>query len=341
MIEQKAFTWRDALLLAAFTLLILLAAVTVGSVALPINETLDALWRAARGQATEGMTASILLSIRLPRVLCVALTGAALSMSGASMQGLLRNPLADGSTLGVTSGAALGAVFAIFTGLGQTVPGGTMGMAMLFSLFSLLSILSLSFAIDKSFSTNTIILLGVIFSMFAGSLISLLMAFSGNKLHTITFWTMGSLSGAGYGDALILLAALMVCGGAMMAVRSELNAFAIGEENALHIGISIRRVKLLVMVSVSCLIGVAVSIGGSIGFVGLIIPHMVRLLYGPDHQRLLPVSGFFGAGFLMLCDLAARTIVSPLELPLGVVTSLVGTVVFITIFFRQRKGGRA
>lgn len=341
MIEQKAFTWRDALLLAALTLLILLAAVTVGSVALPINETLDALWRAARGQATEGMTASILLSIRLPRVLCVALTGAALSMSGASMQGLLRNPLADGSTLGVTSGAALGAVFAIFTGLGQTVPGGTMGMAMLFSLFSLLSILSLSFAIDKSFSTNTIILLGVIFSMFAGSLISLLMAFSGNKLHTITFWTMGSLSGAGYGDALILLAALMVCGGAMMAVRSELNAFAIGEENALHIGISIRRVKLLVMISVSCLIGVAVSIGGSIGFVGLIIPHMVRLLYGPDHQRLLPVSGFFGAGFLMLCDLAARTIVSPLELPLGVVTSLVGTVVFITIFFRQRKGGRA
>ncbi len=340
MIEQKAFTWRDALMLTVLTLMILLAAVTVGSVALPLKETLSTLWYALQGKATEGMASSILLNIRLPRVLCVALTGAALSLSGASMQGLLRNPLADGSTLGVTSGAALGAVFAIFSGIGQSV-GGTMGMAMLFSMLSLLSILSLSYAMDKSFSTNTIILMGVIFSMFAGSLISLLMAFSGNKLHTITFWTMGSLSGAGYADALILLAALILCGGTMMAVRSELNAFAIGEENALHIGISIRRVKLMVMVSVSCMIGVAVSIGGSIGFVGLIIPHMVRLLYGPNHQRLLPVCGFFGACFLMLCDLAARTIVSPLELPLGVVTSLVGTVVFILIFIRQRKGGRA
>lgn len=341
MIEQKAFTWRDALMLTLLTLLILLAAVTLGSVALPIRDTLNTLWSAARGQATEGMASPILLNIRLPRVLCVALTGAALSLSGASMQGLLRNPLADGSTLGVTSGAALGAVFAIFTGIEQHVPGGTMGMAMLFSLISLLSILSLSYAMDKSFSTNTIILMGVIFSMFAGSLISLLMAFAGNKLHTITFWTMGSLSGASYSDALILTVALILCGGVMMAVRNELNAFAIGEENALHIGISIRRVKLMVMVSVSCLIGVAVSIGGSIGFVGLIIPHMVRLLYGPNHQRLLPVCGFFGACFLMLCDLAARTIVSPLELPLGVVTSLVGTIVFISIFIRQRRGGRA
>lgn len=324
--------------LFALTGLVMLLSVAVGSVALPVKDIVETAARALSGQAQEGMASSILINIRLPRVLAVALTGAALSISGAAMQGLLRNPLADGSTLGVTSGAALGAVLAIFTGLHRHMPGGTMGMAMLFGLLSLLAILSLSYALDHSFSTNTIILMGVIFSMFAGSLISLLMAFSGDKLHTITFWTMGSLSGASYRDVMILLSALAVCGGLMLLVRQELNALAVGEENALHIGISVRRVKLTVMVSVCVLIGVTVSIGGSIGFVGLIIPHMSRLLFGPNHQKLLPVSAFFGACFLMLCDLAARTVVSPLELPLGVVTSLVGTVVFVSIFFKQRRG---
>ena len=337
MQKLKPFNWCLAILL---TIAIMMLALIVGSVALPVKETVITLWKAATGQETQGMTANILLNIRLPRVLCVALTGAALSLSGASMQGLLRNPLADGSTLGITSGAALGAVFAIYTGIGRHM-GGTMGMAMLFSFLSLIAVLSLSYTLDKSFSTNTIILMGVIYSMLAGSLISLLMAFSGDKLHTITFWTMGSLSGADYKDALILFLTLLLCGGVLMTIRSELNAFAIGEENALHIGINIRRVKLTVMISVSCLIGVAVSIGGSIGFVGLIIPHMVRLVHGPDHRRLLPACGFLGASLLMLCDLAARTIVSPLELPLGVVTSLVGTVVFFSIFIRQKKGGQA
>ena len=257
------------------------------------------------------------------------------------MQGLLRNPLADGSTLGVSSGASLGAILAIL--LGISFPGlpfaGTMVMAMLFAFGSLMLVLALAYVFDKSLSTGTIILIGVIFSMFVSSLMSLLITFAGEKLKTITFWTLGSLSGSTYWNALTLLIALLLCGGLLMRLAPELNAFALGEEQAQHLGVPVRRVKLLVMAAVSVLLGVCVSIGGTIGFVGLIIPHMMRMLLGPDHNRLLPASLLAGASFLLLADLAGRSLFSPLELPIGVVTSLVGAVVFIVIFYRSRKRG--
>lgn len=257
------------------------------------------------------------------------------------MQGLLRNPLADGSTLGVSSGASLGAILAIL--LGISFPGlpfaGTMVMAMLFAFGSLMLVLALAYVFDKSLSTGTIILIGVIFSMFVSSLMSLLITFAGEKLKTITFWTLGSLSGSTYWNALTLLIALLLCGGLLMRLAPELNAFALGEEQAQHLGVPVRRVKLLVMAAVSVLLGICVSIGGTIGFVGLIIPHMMRMLLGPDHNRLLPASLLAGASFLLLADLAGRSLFSPLELPIGVVTSLVGAVVFIVIFYRSRKRG--
>lgn len=289
----------------------------------------------------EGIRGSIILSVRLPRVLAVALTGAALSLCGAGMQGLLRNPLADGSTLGVSSGASLGAVAAMVLGL--RFPGlpfaGTTIMAMLFAFGSLVLILALAYAADRSLSTNTIILMGVIFGMFAASLVSLLITFSGDKIKSITFWTMGSLAGSGYESVLVLLGALVLCGGALLFHARELNALSLGEDAARHIGVAVRRVKLTVMIAVSALIGVCVSMGGCIGFVGLTMPHMARMLVGANHRRLLPASLFAGAVFLMLADLLARTILNPVELPIGVVTSLVGAVVFVVVFFR-RGGGR-
>ena len=134
-------------------------------------------------------------------------------------------------------------------------------------------------------------------------------------------------------------AVLLVCGGWILSRSRELNAFAVGEENARHVGVSVRRVKLEIMIAVSVLIGTCVAIGGTIGFVGLVTPHMTRMLTGPNHKRLLPASLFLGAAFLMLADLAARTLLSPIELPIGVVTSLVGAVAFVIIFYRTRKAG--
>lgn len=319
--------------------------VCVGSVNIPLGDTLAVTWEAIRaltgqGAPPSGLTAAIILSIRIPRVLCVAMVGGALSLAGAAMQGLLKNPLADGSTLGVSSGAALGAVVAIAFGLRfPFLPfAGTVVMAILFAFLSLLIILALAYKLDYSLSTNTIILIGVIFSMFVSSLMSILMTFAADKIQHITFWTMGSLQGKSYSDAGLLFAALLGFGGVLFLHARELNAFAIGEDNARNIGVDVRRVRLTVLITVSGLIGVCVSVGGTIGFVGLVTPHMARMLVGPNHRRLLSASMFGGAVFLMLADLVARILLDPIELPIGVVTSLVGAAVFIVLFYRTRKG---
>ena len=339
----------DRLSPGALALLVLVLAgamllcICVGSVSISPADTLRVLLCALlRRPMPEGVSANIILNVRLTRVVNVALVGAALSLCGAAMQGLLRNPLADGSTLGVSSGASLGAVLAL--ALGVTLPGtafgGTMLLAMIFAFLSLMLILALAYALDRSLATNSIILIGVIFSMFASSVMSLIISFSGDKLRSITFWTMGSLSGTGFAHARVLAAALLVCGAVVLAHARELNAMAIGEDDARHVGVNVRRVKLTLMIAVSVLIGVCVSVGGTIGFVGLVVPHMARMIVGPNHGRLLPASMLAGAIFLLLCDLIARTLLRPIELSIGVVTSLVGAVAFVLIFYRTRRAAR-
>ena len=316
--------------------------VCLGSVSLSVHDTFETIGCLIRGKpAPEGIAAGI-IPPRLPRVLRVTLVGAALSLCGAAMQGLLRNPLADGSTMGVSAGASLGAVISLAFGI--AIPGlplaGTMGMAMLFAFGSLMLILSLAYLLDRSLDTHSIILIGVIFSMFASSLMSLVISFSGDRIHSITFWTMGSLASGGYTEVLVLLGALILPGGVLLRLAPELNSFAVGEENAQGLGVPVRRVKLTVLICVSVLIGVCVSIGGTIAFVGLVTPHIARMIVGPNHRRLLPASLSFGAVFLLLTDLLARTVLNPRELNLGVVTSLVGAVLFVIIFYRTGRGAK-
>ena len=199
-----------------------LLCVCVGSVSIPVEETLTVIGKTLLRQ---GADSPIILSVRLPRVICVALSGAALSLSGVAMQGLLKNPLADGSTLGVSSGASLGAVVAIAFGI--SIPGlpfaGTTVMAILFAFLSLLLILTLAYKMDYTLSTSTIILIGVIFSMFVSSILSLIVTFAADKIKSITFWTMGSLAGSTYENALVLLGALVLFGGMIFFHAGELN----------------------------------------------------------------------------------------------------------------------
>lgn len=337
--RPEKFRLTEYLLACLALLAVMVLCVCAGSVKISPTDTFRAVGDALLGKKVTGGTASIIVSVRLPRVICVALSGAALSLSGAAMQGLLRNPLADGSTLGVSAGASLGSVLSIAFGVSLPVihKGGTAVMAMVFAFLSLILIMSLAYKLDYSLSTNTIILVGVIFSMFANSLISLVVTFAGDKVKNIMFWTMGSLAGSTYKDAAALLAALLVCGGVIFGYARELNAFAIGEDNARNIGVNVKRVKTVLLVAVSALLGISVSIGGTIGFVGLVIPHMTRMLVGPNHRRLLPASVFSGATFLMLADLFGRVVLSPLELPIGVVTSFIGAILFIYIFYSTRK----
>ncbi|HZW97380.1 MAG TPA: iron ABC transporter permease [Bacillota bacterium] len=341
--KRDNFNIFEYLLFTAATLLVFALCVSQGSVRIPFKDTVILIWNAIRRLPAPDTIASpaIILAVRLPRVICVALTGASLSLCGGAMQGLLRNPLADGSTLGVSAGASLGAVIAIAFGI--TMPSlpfaGTMVMAILFAFISLIIILALAYRLDYSLSTNTIILIGVIYSMFVSSILSLIIAFASDRIRHITFWTMGSLAGSSYSNAIVLLVALVIFGGIIFLHARELNAFAISEDNARHIGINTRRVKLIILISVSVLIGVSVSIGGTIGFVGLVTPHMARMLTGPNHKKLFPASLFGGAIFLMLADLLARVLFSPTELPLGVVTSFIGAIVFVYIFYSTRKTG--
>ena len=340
ILKRERFSPLTYLFLSVALFLTMVLCICIGSVRISFSDTVTAVWNAVWNlPIPENIAKNIILNVRLPRVLCVTLAGAALSICGAAMQGLLRNPLADGSTMGVSSGAALGAIVSIAAGV--TIPGsaygGTMIMAMAFAFGSLILILSLAYALDRSLSTGSIILIGVIFTMFISSIISLIVTFSSDHTRSLSFWTMGSFSGVNYDQVKLMCAALILCGVILLRFSPELNAFAVGEDNARHIGINVRRVKLIVLITVCVLIGVCVSISGTVSFVGLIMPHIARMLVGPNHKRLLPASLFSGAIFLLLADLTARTLFSPIELPIGVVTSIVGAVAFVIIFYRTRK----
>ena len=341
--RTDGFRAADYIIFAAVTLAVMLMCICLGSVSLPLRSTVRCLLNALSGRAQDEvrLAASIILPVRLPRVLCVAIVGASLSLGGAAMQGLLKNPLADGSTMGVASGASLGAIISI--AFGVTVPGlpflGRTGMAIVFAFGSLMAILALAYKLDSSLSTNTIILIGVIFSMFVSAISSFIITMAGEKVKTITFWTLGSLQGVSYSNALLLAVAALLCGGILLHTADELNAFAVGEDNARNIGVDVKRVKLTVLICISILIGVCVSVSGTIGLVGLVPPHILRAITGPNHRRLLPASAFGGAVFLLLADLLSRTVLSPREIPIGVVTSFVGSVVFIWIYYRSRKRG--
>ena len=341
-LRREKFTPLTYLLLTVALFFTMALCICVGSVRISFSDTVTAVWNAVWGlPIPENIARNIILNVRLPRVLCVTLAGAALSICGAAMQGLLRNQLADGSTMGVSSGAALGAIIAIATGF--TLPGisfgGSMVMAMAFAFGSLILILSLAYTLDRSLSTGSIILIGVIFTMLMSAIISLVITFASDHTRSLSFWTMGSFSGTNYDHVKVMGAALLLCGGILIRYSPELNAFAIGEDNARHIGVNVKRVKLIILITVSVLIGVCVSIAGTVSFVGLIMPHIARMLVGPNHKRLLPGALFSGAIFLLLADLTARTLLSPIELPIGVVTSIVGAVSFVIIFYRTRKAG--
>lgn len=344
--ERKKIIYDIVLLLFVLALFsAFFLAVSLGSVSIRMSDTIRIVFGKIFGTLKDGEIESKYIAIimsRLPRVILAALTGASLSISGVSMQGLLRNPLAESSTLGVSAFAALGAVVALMAGISiPFMP--SLGIALVsivFAYISFLLILSISYRIDKSLSTNTLILTGIIMSMFAGSIISFIVTFSREKLRSIVFWTMGSFSGKGWEHVLLILPFFIFASTVLMRYSRELNAFALGEDNARYIGVDTKKVKLIVLTMVSILVGVSVSVSGSIAFVGLVIPHITRMIVGPNHRRLLPFSIISGMVFMIITDLISRTILSPIELPVGVVTSLIGSIIFIYIFNKTKKKSR-
>lgn len=327
---------------ASILIAAVLLGVSIGSVSIPVADVVRVFmykWQhIIPSTPIEPMTESIVMNIRLPRVVLAALVGSALAISGAAFQGLLKNPLADPYTLGVSSGASLGAVIVIFFQL-QAVLLGSFTLPILsifFGFITILLVLLFSQVVQKSFSNETIILSGIIFSSFLSSVISLIIALTGQELRQIVLWLLGSVAMRGWEYTYLLLPFVAIGAIILIFNASELNALGFGEERARTLGVNVKRRKLWVLLAASMLTGASVAVSGTIGFVGLVIPHMTRALFGHDHRHLLPLSMIVGAAFLITADLVARTIIAPTELPIGVVTAIIGAPTFGYILYRQR-----
>jgi iron complex transport system permease protein len=335
------------LIAGSFLLLSILLGISIGTVSVPIFTILQIMMSKLFGfislDQIDPMFSSIVLNIRLPRVILAGLVGASLAIAGAAFQGLLRNPLADPYTLGVSSGASVGAVLTLFFQLSIPIIGSfTLPLlSILFSWVTIFLVLAFARKIERSMKVETIILTGIIFSSFLGAIISLMIALTGDELRQIIGWLLGSVSMRGWEYIKIILPFSILGSTILIFNAKELNAMSFGEERAHHLGVNVQRRKLIILTAGSILTGAAVAVSGTIGFVGLVIPHLSRLLWGPDHRHLLPLSIITGSGFLILADLLSRTIISPTELPIGVITALIGAPVFAIILLQRKRTERS
>ncbi len=331
--------------LGVLLLIALWLSLALGPVSLPLGETLRAALRLVglpfSGEGLE-QAELILGQIRLPRTLLGLAVGAVLALSGVAMQGLFRNPLADPGLVGVSSGAALGGATAI---VGGTALGGLPDAfaPYLLSLCAFAGGLGVTVLVyrlgrrDGQTSVATMLLAGIALTALAGAVIGLFTYLADDAtLRSLTFWNMGSLNGASYSRLwpLLIVTLFVVC---WLPRRAKaLNALLLGESEARHLGFDVERLKRELVFCTALGVGAAVAAAGLIGFIGLVVPHLVRLVAGPDHRVLLPASALAGASLMLLADLAARLVLVPAELPIGIVTALIGAPFFLYLLVRGR-----
>jgi iron complex transport system permease protein len=332
----------------ALSLLALIAAlilsVAIGPVYIPPRSIFEVLASSLRGTPlpsdATGMFSTILMEIRLPHALLLLLTGAALAGSGAGYQGLFRNPLADPYLIGVASGAGLGAVIAMSIRWPADLAGLYVIPAAAFvgALVTVLIVYSLA-RIGKSLPTTTLILAGVAISSFATSLTSFLMLRSNEQLRRATGWLLGGSLMSGWQPVIALLPYILLGLGVLLTSGHALNVLQFGEEQASQMGLPAERVKFWLILAASLTTASAVAFSGIIGFVGLVVPHVMRLLWGADYRRLIPLSIVGGGTALLLADLLARVALAPQVLPVGVVTALAGAPFFLWVLRRSKNQG--
>jgi iron complex transport system permease protein len=311
------------LLLGAF-----LFGLGLGSVKVPVFKGLT-------GTGLDSTSWTILWELRLPRVILAGIVGWSLSIGGVVFQALMRNPLAEPFLLGISSGAAIGAVAGIIFGI--VFWGGIPFMAFLGALMTIALVLIIAQR-ARAIDPNTLILTGVIINAFFAALIMFAMAVtSGEKLHSLLFWLYGDLSRGRFFDLWIMVPVILIGSFILYGMARSFNLIASGEEVAAQLGVDVERAKWIALVIVSLMCGTTVAFSGIIGFVGLIVPHLVRMAFGPDHRLLLPASGLFGASFMIGADLLARTVISPSELPVGVITAFLGAPFFLYLLYLKRR----
>lgn len=327
-------------ILCSFGLVLaLLVSAGMGAVSIPPLDVAQMLWAKLTLQpltAWPEAWATILFSIRLPRVALIALTGAALAGSGAAYQGLFRNPLADPYLIGIAAGAGLGAVVAMAAQWPSTVLGMAIVPVSAFVGAVLTVILVLQLArVGKTASVTNLILAGVAVGAFATALMTFMMLRSSGELRRAMAWLLGGFALGGWGPVLAALPYVVVGLGVLIALARPLNVLQFGEEQAEQLGLNVERLKFLLIGAATLTTAAAVAFAGLIGFVGLVVPHITRLWWGPDYRRLLPLSVLVGAATLLLADVAARTVLAPQELPVGIITALAGAPFFLWLLRRE------
>jgi iron complex transport system permease protein len=313
-----------------------LGALAVGAVGVSPSDVARAVATAFTGSVT-GHTEAIIVNIRLPRVVMAALVGAALALSGAVLQGLFRNPLAEPSLIGVSNGATLGAVMFIVyleSAMRSLMP--LWGVKFALPMFAFVFALGVTRLVMRlaarggKTSISTLLLTGVAMNAWIGALVGFMFYVGTDvQIRAITFWTLGSLSGSGWWSVGVLATFLAFPLFYVPRLSRQLNAMLLGEAEATHLGVKVEKVKRRAVAAVALAVGAATAFTGLIGFVGLIVPQILRLWLGPDHKALLPASALYGAIFLLAADAAARTLAAPAELPIGVLTAAIGAPVFL------------
>lgn len=296
-----------------------------------LNLLIDPYWPAAYE--------SIVILVRLPRAILGALVGAALAISGAVMQGMFRNPLASPYVLGLAAGGSFGAsvpiVLGVSLGLGLARHS-TLLFVFIFTLLAALLVYGIA-RVGSKVPVETLLLAGVAVGAFFSAMNSFMMYLAGEKLEAIVFWIMGGLWLASWDDIALVGLPITLGSIAIMLFSRDLNAVLTGEEVASSLGVNVEFAKKALLALSSLLVASAIAVSGSIGFIGLVVPHMIRLITGPDHRILLPLSGLTGAIFLILADLAAKLIISPAELPVGIITASTGAPFFIYLLLRRKR----
>jgi len=326
----------SALLLVLFVLLSL-AALGLGAIHIAFADVVGAIANALLGKASMPSEEELILfSIRLPRILFAGIVGASLSLGGVVFQALLRNPLADPYVLGISGGSALGAIIGIVIGASSFYLGIPF-LAFSGALITVFLVFIVAGGSKGVLLDNSLLLAGVVVnSFFSAAILFALSIVNSMELHSISFWLMGDLSRAALKEITVAAVCLMVCFVILYAQARKLNLMVQGEETALQLGVNVQATKYILLIVTSLITAVAVSLAGIIGFVGIMVPHMMRLVFGSDHRLLMPAAALFGASFLVVADTLARTVLMPAELPVGVITALCGAPYFI--FLMRRKG---
>lgn len=322
-----------------------LVSLSIGQVVIPVAEIFRILLNKTGlfSFQVDEVFEAVLWSIRLPRLVMTVLIGAALAVSGAALQGLFRNPLVEPGLIGVSSGSALGMVVLIVFGASLIDPYSLMGnfvvpvVAFTGGLIATFLVLKISEQVGKT-NIAVLILGGVAVNALCAALIGYTIFYADeNQLRTFTFWTLGDLGGASWEKLGVAAPILIFSSAWLLFFPNELNAIAVGEAEAFHMGVDVEKVKKLIIVLCALAVGVSVSLSGVIGFIGLVVPHLIRISFHADNKLILPASVIGGPILLIVADLLARTIVAPAELPIGVVTGLIGAPVFITLLIRAKS----